>query len=99
LLQEDGEDVDIDEIKLHIDGLADREMNGREIRTALMTARQVALYKKETRSWDHVEQNIKISGDFDKYLKNVFGHTNEQWAREEKLRYLVLRDGTFFIGY
>jgi hypothetical protein len=49
-------------------------------------------------SWDHVEQNIKISGDFDKYLKNVFGHTNEQWC-EEKLRYLVLRDGTFFIVY
>jgi hypothetical protein len=48
LLQEDSEEVDIDKIKLHIDGLADREMNGREIRMALMTTRRVALYKKET---------------------------------------------------
>lgn len=86
MLQEDGEDVDIDEIKLHIDELADQEMNGREIRNALMTARQLALYKKETLTWDHVEHTIKIAGDFNKYLKNVHGHTDEQWAREEKLR-------------
>ena len=86
MLQEDEEDVDIDEIKLHIDELADQEMNGRETRNALMTARQLALYKNETLTWDHVEHTIKIAGDFKKYLKNVHGHTDEQWAREEKRR-------------
>lgn len=86
MLQEDGEDVDVDEIKLHMDELADHDMNGREIRNALGTARQLALYKKERLTWDHLEHTIKTAADFNKYLKNVHGHTDEQYARYEKLR-------------
>jgi len=86
ILQEDGEDVDIDEIKLHMDELAEQDMNGREIRNAVGTARQLALYKKERLTWDHVEHTIKTAADFNKYLKNVHGHTDEQYARYEKLR-------------
>ncbi|KIM98276.1 hypothetical protein OIDMADRAFT_167104 [Oidiodendron maius Zn] len=86
MLEEDEEDVDIDEIKLHIDELADMEMNGREIRNALNTAKQLALYQKETLTWDHVENTVKITGDFNRYLKNVHGHSDEQRAREEGIR-------------
>jgi len=37
-------------------------------------------------TWEHVEQTVKIAGDFNRYLKNVHGRTDEQWAREERLR-------------
>ncbi len=86
MLQQDGEDVDVDEIKLHLDELADHDMNGREIRNTLGTTRQLALYKKERLTWDHLKHTIKTLAHFNKYLKNVHGNTEEQYARYEKLR-------------
>lgn len=86
MLDEDEEDVNFDEIKHHIDRLADMEMNGRQIRNALTTARQLAIYKTERLDWQHIEQAIKVLTDFNRYLQRVQGHTDEQWARDEGLR-------------
>jgi hypothetical protein len=86
MLREDEEDVNLDEMYRHIDELSDYEMNGRQIRNALTTARHLAMYKKETLDWEHMEQSIKTAQDFNRYLRTVQGHTDEQWAREEKLR-------------
>jgi hypothetical protein len=61
-------------------------MNGREIRNALTTARQIAMYKKEKLCWEHVELTIDTARDFTRYLGKLHGHTNEQWAREKKER-------------
>lgn len=86
MLREDEEKVIYDEMRDHMDELADLDMNGRQIRNSLTTARQLAIYKKEPLAWDHLEQSIKIAADFNQYLKRVHGHTDEQWAREEKIR-------------
>ena len=86
LLQDDKEDVDFQDLSNHLEELADREMNGREIRNAMTTAKQIALYKKETLCWDHIELTINTARDFTRYLGTLHGHTEEQWAREKKER-------------
>lgn len=86
MLQIDKENVDFQEITSHLEELSDYEMNGREIRNAFTTARQIALYKKETLNWDHIEVTINSARDFTRYLGKIHGHTEEQWAREKKER-------------
>ena len=86
MLEEDAEDVNLEEMRHHLDELAEKEMNGRVIRNTLTTARQLAIYHKERLDWEHLRQALNVATDFNRYLKNVHGHTDEQWAREERLR-------------
>jgi AAA+ superfamily predicted ATPase len=86
MLQNDKEDVDFQDLSNHLEELADCEMIGRDIRNALTTARQIALYKNETLSWDHIELTINTARDFTRYLGRLHGHTEEQWARQKKER-------------
>lgn len=80
------EDANMSELERRLDELASQEMNGRQIRNALLTARQLAKHRKERLDWEHLSQVMKTSAAFNKYLKTVRGHSDEQWAREENLR-------------
>lgn len=80
------EDANMAELERRLDELAAEEMNGRQIRNALLTARQLAKHRKERLDWSHLSQVIRTSAAFNKYLKAVRGHTDEQWARDEMLR-------------
>ncbi len=86
MMHEDKESVDFDEMRDHLDELAGLEMNGREIRNALTTARQLAIYKKEKLAWERLERAITVSTDFNEYLQRVHGHTDEQRVKEEGIR-------------
>lgn len=86
LLRADEEDADVDELARRVDELADHRMNGRQIRNVLTTARQLALYRQETLVWRHLDQAVTTAKEFGQYLQNVHGHSDDQWAREEKLR-------------
>lgn len=86
MLEEDEEDVNFDEIRLRVDDLAEKELNGRQIRNVLTTARQLAIYRKERLDWEHLEQAISVSSDFSAYLKRMQGHTDDQRARDAGLR-------------
>ena len=86
MLREDEEEVDYPGISSHLDELSDIEMNGRQIRNALTTARQLALFKQVAMEWDHVQRAIRSAADFTRYIRTVHGHTDEQNARDEKLR-------------
>ncbi|KAI1379319.1 hypothetical protein F4677DRAFT_464703 [Hypoxylon crocopeplum] len=86
MLRADNEDVDFDDIIAHMDKLAGYEMNGRQIRNALTTARQLAIFEEETLDWDRLKDSIEVAGDFNRYLKEVHGHTEEQWSRENHIR-------------
>ena len=61
-------------------------MNGRQIRNALTTARQLALFEQETLDWDRIKDSIEVASDFNRYLVEVHGHTEEQWSRENNVR-------------
>lgn len=86
MLAELDEDVNYDAIEARLNELAREEMNGRQIRNAVQTARQLAQFRNQTLDWIHLQRAIKTSSDFNKYLKNVHGHTDDRWAREERLR-------------
>ena len=62
-------------------------MNGRQIRNAMTTARQLAKYKDQILDFKALKHVINVSGRFDNYLKNVNeGLSDEDLAREERLR-------------
>ena len=86
MLREDKEEVDFAGIERRIEELSDLEMNGRQIRNVLTTARQLAMYKMVTMEWEHVQKAVRSAADFTKYIQTVHGHTDEQNARDEKLR-------------
>ena len=86
MLEEDDEDVNFDDLKYHLDDLAGKELNGRQIRNVLTTARQLALFKNERLDWKHLEQALSVSSDFSEYLKRMQGHTDDQRARDIGLR-------------
>jgi len=86
ITEADNEEVNIAELECRLDELAACEMNGRQIRNALLTARQLAKHRKEQLDWRHLSQVMKTSADFNKYLQTVRGHSDKQWAREEMLR-------------
>lgn len=82
-----GDDIEISELRDSIPRLAKEEMNGRQIRNAITTARQYAEWKKERLAYKHLEYVIEVSGRFDKYLKDINGgFTQSQLARDEGIR-------------
>lgn len=86
MLEEDEEHVNFDEIHLHLDELAAFNLNGRQIRNTLTTARELAMFKAERLDWKHLEQALKVSTDFNEYLQTMQGHTDDQKARDDKIR-------------
>ncbi|KAF8246082.1 P-loop containing nucleoside triphosphate hydrolase protein [Wilcoxina mikolae CBS 423.85] len=71
----------------HLDELATYNMNGRQIRNAITTATQLAKYRKQTLEFDHLKQVLQTSNDFEQYLLLTHGHTDEQFAKDEGIRY------------
>ncbi|KAK3370368.1 hypothetical protein B0H63DRAFT_315213 [Podospora didyma] len=86
MLQTNDEKADVDDIKAHMDELSGYKLNGRQIRNALTTARQLSLFEKETLDWDRIKDSIEVAEDFNKYIKEVHGHTDEEWSRDNKTR-------------
>lgn len=79
--------IDFDDIDCYLTELAKEEMNGRQIRNAITTARQLAKFKRVKMSYTHLKHVIKVSSRFDKYLKQVKdGYTDDQVARGEGIR-------------
>jgi SpoVK/Ycf46/Vps4 family AAA+-type ATPase len=81
---EEGENVE--EIRDRLDELAKHNLNGREIRNALSTARQLASHGGEKMGWEHLELAIKTANNFGNYLRDVHGHSDREWAREARAR-------------
>ena len=86
MLEEDEEVANFDEIHLNLDELAAFNLNGRQIRNTLTTARELAMFKAERLDWKHLEQALKVSTDFNEYLQTMQGHTDDQKARDDKIR-------------
>jgi len=79
--------IDIRDIRRHLVELSDIELNGREIRNAVTTARQLAMFKNKLLDFDCLKHVIDVSGSFDKYLKKVNeGMSADELAREYRIR-------------
>jgi SpoVK/Ycf46/Vps4 family AAA+-type ATPase len=85
--KQDPIDIDFEGINCHMIELAAIEMNGRQIRNAITTARQLAKFKKEQMNYSHLKHVIGVSSKFDKYLKGLKdGISDDQLMREEGIR-------------
>ncbi|KAH8655432.1 hypothetical protein BX600DRAFT_469621 [Xylariales sp. PMI_506] len=88
MLDEDDEEirVNIRGMDQRLDELAAYKINGRQIRNVLLTARQLAVHRQERLEWDHLKQVLNLSDSFNKYLREVKGHSDEDWAKSQALR-------------
>jgi AAA+ superfamily predicted ATPase len=80
--------IDIDDIRDHVSELANQfEMNGRQIRNVITTARQLAKHRKQIMNFSHLEHVINFSARFEKYLQDVkVGLTDDEMARQFEKR-------------
>ncbi|GAP89771.1 putative TOB3 [Rosellinia necatrix] len=63
--------IDFNDIKAHIAELSERKLNGREIRNAISTARQLAMYKREPMNYKHLERVIGETSKFEAYITEL----------------------------
>jgi SpoVK/Ycf46/Vps4 family AAA+-type ATPase len=81
------EGVDFDDVECYITELAKHELNGRQIRNVITTARQLAVSRNQLMGYEHLKHVIKVSSKFDNYLKTVReGFSDDQVARDEGIR-------------
>ncbi|KAI0876601.1 P-loop containing nucleoside triphosphate hydrolase protein [Hypoxylon argillaceum] len=65
--QGDNVEVDFDDVECYLAELSKYELNGRQIRNAITAARQLAMFRKQRMSYDHLKHVIKVSSKFDKF--------------------------------
>lgn len=71
----------------HLHDLAREEMNGRQIRDAVTSARQLAMYKEVQMDYGHLKHVIEVAGKFDRYLFELHGEVDDnQFMREYGVR-------------
>jgi hypothetical protein len=79
--------MDFEDVMDHIEDLSLVEMNGREIRNAITTARQLAQFKDKALCYSHLKHVIRVGGKFSKYLKDLRdGLTVDDLKRDSGLR-------------
>jgi SpoVK/Ycf46/Vps4 family AAA+-type ATPase len=78
----EGENADFEELNEKIYVLAKHKLNGRQIRNTISTARQLAQYRKEKLRFVHMNQALQVVDEFEKYVTDVHGHSDEEYARD-----------------
>ncbi|KAK8103694.1 uncharacterized protein PG998_010727 [Apiospora kogelbergensis] len=79
--------IDFDEVNCYITELAKQDLNGRQIRNIITTARQLATFRNTQMRYEHLQHVIAVSGKFDTYLKKLQeGFSDDQIARDEGFR-------------
>jgi hypothetical protein len=64
MLEEDEGNANFEELRLHLDDLAGKELNGHQIRKAFKTAKEVAKLRCERLEWDHLVQALAVLSVF-----------------------------------
>ena len=79
--------MDYEELEYKLEALATHDINGRQIRNTINTARQLAWYKKEKLMYSHFDLALDVANEFEEYVVKTHGHTAEEWARSQRTRY------------
>ncbi|RYP92936.1 hypothetical protein DL770_000986 [Monosporascus sp. CRB-9-2] len=76
--------IDTRSIRAHLSELSELNLNGREIRNAISTARQLAMYKREPMGYDHLTRVINETRKFEDYIKELNrGFTADQIQKDK----------------
>ncbi|KAF2673829.1 P-loop containing nucleoside triphosphate hydrolase protein [Microthyrium microscopicum] len=70
--------IDYYDVEGYISILADHEMNGRQIRNAITTARQLAQFQGKDMSYEHLKHVITVASKFDRHLSTLRSGTPEE---------------------
>ncbi|KAL2421213.1 hypothetical protein ABEF95_006376 [Exophiala dermatitidis] len=74
-LQKSGAEMNFDDLRDNVRGLARKELNGRQIRNIIKTARQLAAFRKQRLGMQHLECSIEVVEEFERYLVDTHGTT------------------------
>lgn len=78
---ENEEQINMEDLVDKIDLLAKHELNGREIRNVITSARQLARYRAEPMDSSHLYKAIAVVDEFQEYVNKMHGHTDDQYAQ------------------
>lgn len=79
--------INSEEVRSKIDELAEAKLNGREIRNAISTARQLAMFRREPMGYEHIRLVIEESKKFNTYLEDLNnGFSSDQIMKDFKER-------------
>ncbi|KAH6697284.1 AAA family ATPase [Plectosphaerella plurivora] len=79
--------INFDDINDHMEELVNSSMNGRQIRNAVTSARQLALYRREALQYKHLRHVIAVAAKFEAYSLAVNeGLTDDDIARDGRIR-------------
>ena len=85
-LRDSSDFLNIEELEGKLESLADHELNGRQTRNIIKTARQLARYKKEPLAYIHVDEAINVASELANYVARVRGHTDEECIASQGIR-------------
>ena len=75
--------IDFDDIYRHLKDLARNELNGRQIRNAITTSRQLARYQGKDLKFADLQQVIKLALKFNKHTTDLQGGMNDDERKRE----------------
>ncbi|OAG36420.1 hypothetical protein AYO21_09405 [Fonsecaea monophora] len=78
--------LDLQKLQLHVPKLSEQPLNGRQIRSTVHCAMQLAMFHNERLELSHFESVIAITMEFEKYVTEVRGEDDDEAARTEGLR-------------
>jgi SpoVK/Ycf46/Vps4 family AAA+-type ATPase len=79
--------VDVDDLRDHLEELQDNEINGRQIRNAITTARQYADWKGKTMKYEHLKTALEVAAEFNEYSEKLRGGlTDDEIALDDGIR-------------
>jgi hypothetical protein len=79
--------IKVEEVKAKLPLLAEAQLNGREIRNAISTARQLAMFRKEKMGYEHLKVVIAEAKKFEDYLLELNdGFSPDDISKIEKTR-------------
>ncbi|KAK4222320.1 P-loop containing nucleoside triphosphate hydrolase protein [Podospora fimiseda] len=85
MLAKTKERIDIQDLEMNVNKLAQVELNGRQIRNVIILARSLARFRKQMLVYKHVQDAFASVVKFDEYLLELRG-SDDRWATEQRLR-------------
>lgn len=88
----DEADTDVEQLRNNIPRLAQNNLNGRQIRNLVKSARQLAYHERQELkegkklSYEHFQDVIDVSNEFETYLEKLHGHKDSDWAKDLGIR-------------
>lgn len=88
LLRESDKTQEYKDIRNRLDSLSQHQLNGRQIRNTINTARQLAQFKNQNLEYKHIYQAIRNVLDFEDYITTLHGgETDEERAAMTEIRH------------